>query len=81
MARGRLMYLRSITTLHKTKFHLNHRTQAEFTVPPKQGGEHTIHHHNRICIYPEIMTDMADGTQIKKSQIERGKHVALLIVQ
>lgn len=57
------------------------KSKKKLTLPPKQSGKHSIHHHGEVYINPEIMSGMADSTQIQNTQIEKRKDITPLTVQ
>lgn len=48
------------------------------TLPPAQSGKHSILDHNKVYIYPEIISVMAGGTEIQSAWVEKGTHVVLI---
>lgn len=71
MTGSQLMLLRSILTLYKTEFQLNHGTEAELDCPTSTELETHIHDHNKVYIYPKIILSMRDGTETQSTQIEK----------
>lgn len=70
MTGSQLMLLRSILTLYKTEFQLNHGTEAEIDCPTSTELETHIHDHNEVYIYPKITSGMGDGTETEHSDRE-----------
>lgn len=72
MTGSQLMLLRSILTLHKTGFQLNHGTEAELDCPTSTELETHIHDHNKVYIYPKIILVMGDDAETQSIQIKKG---------
>ena len=72
MTGSQLMLLRSILTLHKTEFQLNHGIEAELDCPTSTELETHIHGHNKVYIYPKIILVMGDGAETQSIKIKKG---------